>query len=105
MLHRPRRLLSGMTRRPTSGQSVPRGRWGCFPLDDGLALLPGRVTPRLVEELVHRATWMPFAPAAHHLKRSTRVDGSEPTVRRHTEAAGAAYVAVQARAAGQILAE
>ncbi len=68
-----------------------------------MALLPGRLTPRLVEELVHLATWMPFTPAAKHLKRSTRVDLSEPTVRRHTEAAGAAYVAVQTGAAERIL--
>jgi hypothetical protein len=57
----------------------------------------------LVEELVHLATWMPFTPAAKHLKRSTRVDLSEPTVRRHTEAAGAAYVVVQTAAAERIL--
>ncbi|GAC1644417.1 MAG: hypothetical protein NVS4B2_34070 [Chloroflexota bacterium] len=46
---------------------------------------------------------MPFAQAAKHLKRSTRVDLSEPTVRRHTQAAGAAYVAVQTHVAETIL--
>lgn len=68
-----------------------------------MALLPGRLTPRLLEDLVHLATWMPFARAAQHLKRSTRVDLSEPTVRRQTQAAGAAYVALQTAHAEQIL--
>src|ERR687885_809699 len=53
--------------------SARPARPGFFPLDDELALLPGRVTPRLDEELVHLATWMPFAQAAKHLARSTRV--------------------------------
>lgn len=83
--------------------SAPPARWGFFPLDEELALLPGRVTPRLVEELVHLATWMPFTQAAKQLKRTTRVDLSEPTVRRQTQAAGAAYVAVQTQAAVTIL--
>ncbi len=83
--------------------SAPPVRWGFFPLDEELALLPGRVTPRLVEDLVHLATWMPFAQAAKHLKRTTRVDLSEATVRRQTQAAGAAYVAVQSHAAETIL--
>lgn len=68
-----------------------------------MALLPGRLTPRLLEELVHLATWMPFARAATQLKRSTRVDLSEPTVRRQTQAAGAAYVALQTAQAAHIL--
>lgn len=76
---------------------------GFFPLDDELALLPGRVTPRVVEDLVHLATWMPFAQAAKHLARSTRVVLSEPTVRRHTHAAGAAYVTLQTVEAEHIL--
>ncbi len=83
--------------------SAPPVRWGFFPLDEELALLPGRVTPRLVEDLVHLATWMPFAQAAKQLKRTTRVDLSEATVRRQTQAAGAAYVAVQSHAAETIL--
>ena len=84
-------------------ESVPPARRVFFPLDDELALLPGRLTPRLSEELVHLATWMPFAQAANHLKRSTRVDLSEPTVRRHTLAAGQAYVAFQTAQAEAIL--
>ena len=83
--------------------SARPARPGFFPLDDELALLPGRVTPRLDEELVHLATWMPFAQAAKHLARSTRVVLSEPTVRRHTQAAGAAAVTLQTTAAAHIL--
>ena len=83
--------------------SAPPARQGFSPLDDELALLPGRLTPRLLEELVHLATWMPFARAATQLKRSTRVDLSEPTVRRQTQAAGAAYVALQTAQAEHIL--
>jgi hypothetical protein len=83
--------------------SVPPAKQAFFPLDDELALLPGRLTPRLTEEVVHLATWMPFAQAAKHLKRSTRVDLTEPTVRRHTLAAGQAYVALQSAQAEHIL--
>jgi hypothetical protein len=46
---------------------------------------------------------MPFAQAAKHLARSARVAVSEPTVRRHTDAAGAAYVAVQTTEAERVL--
>lgn len=83
--------------------SAPPAKPGFFPLDDELALLPCRLTPRLLEEVVHLATWMPFAQAAKHLKRSTRVELSEPTVRRQTLAAGAAYVAFQTAQAEHIL--
>lgn len=41
--------------------------------------------------------------AAKHLARFTRVVLSEPTVRRHTQAAGAAYVAIQTSAPEHIL--
>ncbi len=37
---------------------------GFSPLDEELALLPGGLTPTVVEHLVHLATWMPFTPAA-----------------------------------------
>ena len=44
---------------------------------------------------MHLSTWMPFARAATELAHFTRVDVSDTSVRRHTEAVGAAYVAVQ----------
>jgi hypothetical protein len=59
-------------------------------------LLPGPLSPRLQEDLVHLSTWMPFARAAKELAHFTRVDVSETSVRQHAELAGAAYVAVQA---------
>jgi len=61
-----------------------------------LQLLPGPLSPRLQEDLVHLSTWMPFARAAKELAHFTRVEVSETSVRHHTEVAGAAYVAVQA---------
>jgi hypothetical protein len=60
-----------------------------------LQLLPGPLSPRLQEDLVHLSTWMPFERAAKELAYFTRVQVSETSVRHHTEGAGAAYVAVQ----------
>jgi len=66
------------------------------PLDEELGLLPGTLSPSLVESAVRLGTWLPFEPAAQMLAHFTRTDISKPTVRRLTEEAGAAYVAVQA---------
>jgi hypothetical protein len=66
-----------------------------FPLDEELQLLPGRLSPRLQEDLVHLSTWMPFERAAKELAHFTRVEVSDTSVRHHTEVAGAAYAAVQ----------
>lgn len=57
--------------------------------------MPGRLTPSLHEGLVRLGTWLPFAPAAGMLTYFTRATVSDSTARRQTEAAGAAYVAVQ----------
>ena len=70
-------------------------RWGFFPLDEELQLLPGHLTPSVQEGLVHLSTWMPFARAAKELRFFTHGTTTEPTVRRETAVAGAAYVAVQ----------
>jgi hypothetical protein len=77
-------------------------RSGFFPLDEELALLPGQLTPRLHESLVRLGTWLPFAQAAEALAFFTGVTVSEPTVRRMTEGAGAAYEAVQTAAVDAI---
>ena len=61
-------------------------------------MLPGRLTPRLVECVVRLGSWTPFAPAATMLAFFTGTRVSEPTVRRLTETAGALYVAVQTTA-------
>jgi hypothetical protein len=68
---------------------------GFFPLDEELALLPGRLTPTQAEHLVHLASWMPFERAAQMLGRLVGVQVSEATVRRLTEEAGGRYEAVQ----------
>jgi hypothetical protein len=52
----------------------------------------------LHESLVRLGTWLPFAQAAEALAFFTGVTVSEPTVRRLTEGAGAAYEAVQTAA-------
>jgi hypothetical protein len=61
-----------------------------------LALLPGALTPSLQEGLVRLGSWLPFAKAADMLAYFTQVRVAEATARRATEAAGAAYLAVQA---------
>lgn len=69
---------------------------GFSPLDEELGLLPGKLTPRLQQAVVRMGAWMPFARAAGELEYLLGVDLSEPRVRRLTEQAGAALVAVQA---------
>lgn len=73
-----------------------------FPLDDELQLLPGHLTPALEESLVHLGTWMPFGRAVKELRFFNRVHLTEATVRRDTEAAGAAYVTVQTEQVEQL---
>jgi hypothetical protein len=68
---------------------------GFFPLDEELALLPGSLTPSLVESTVRLGAWMPFPFAAKMLSYFTKADISEPTARRITEKAGQAYGEVQ----------
>lgn len=68
---------------------------GFSPLDEELGLLPGSLTPSVVESLVRLGTWMPFEPARQMLAHFTQVAVSEPTARRNTEKAGECYVAVQ----------
>jgi len=72
----------------------PVGR-GFSPLDDELALLPGSLAPSLVESAVRLGTYIPFEPAAAMLAHFTKVEVGEDTVRRMTERAGKAYVALQ----------
>ncbi len=68
---------------------------GFFPLDEELALLPGQLTPALHEALVRLSTRLPFRQAVEELARLKQVTTTEATARRHTAAAGAAYVAWQ----------
>ena len=76
--------------------SVPLAAGNFSPLDEELELLPGRLTPRLEEILVRLGSWMPFAQAQRFLVDWMKLNSlSEATVRRRTEAAGAAYVTIQ----------
>ncbi len=68
---------------------------GFFPLDEELALLPGPLTPALQEALVRLGARMPFRSVVEELAFLKHVTTTEATVRRHTETAGTAYVALQ----------
>lgn len=68
---------------------------GFSPLDEELGLLPGKLTPRLQQSVVRMGTWMPFEKAAGELEYLLGVNLSESRVRRLTEKAGAALMAVQ----------
>src|SRR3954468_7040718 len=72
---------------------------GFSPLDEELGLLPGSLTPHLLELLVRLGAWLPFAPAAELLVAFTGVACSAATARRQTEAAGTVLVAQQTAAA------
>ena len=69
--------------------------WAFSPLDEELALLPGALTPNLLEELVRLGLWMPFERAVEQLARFRGTEVSRATAERVTEAAGAAYVVWQ----------
>jgi hypothetical protein len=70
-------------------------RKAIFPLDKQLALLAGRLTPLLQEQLTRLGTWMPFAKAAALLASFTHTKVSESSAQRQTESVGLAYEAVQ----------
>ena len=57
--------------------------------------MPFGLSATVLEGLVRLATWMPFAQAAEHLAFFWQVSVEASTVRRQTEAAGAADVALQ----------
>ena len=67
--------------------------------------MPGGLSPSLAEGVARLGALLPFRQAAEHLAFFWRVPLSEATVRRHTEAAGAAYVAVQAAEADRLARE
>jgi hypothetical protein len=60
-----------------------------------LALLPGAFAPSLVADAVRLGTWVPFNRIPALLRGFVGTLRSAPTVRRLTDGAGAAYVAVQ----------
>jgi hypothetical protein len=83
-------------------RSVPNVERPFFPLDEQLGLLPGGLMPFMHECLVRLGAWMPFEVAMKLLKDMLGVQISPAQVRRTTEAAGAAYVAVQTQEAERI---
>lgn len=68
---------------------------GFFPLDEELALLPGTLTPSLQADMVRLGARLPFRSVVQELACLKHVTTTEASVRRHTERAGAAYVAWQ----------
>ena len=66
-----------------------------FPLDEELELLSGELSATLVEGVARLGTRMPFAQAASELAFFWGAELEETTVRRYTQAAGAAYVTEQ----------
>ena len=74
-------------------QSVGKG---FFPLDEELALLPGKLSPQAHEELVRLAGWMPsFEKAAEVFEDFTGIEVSKGMSRNYTEEAGVAYEEIQ----------
>ena len=70
-----------------------------------MGLLPGSLTPSLVEDLVLLGSWMPFGPAAKLLGHFRQTEVSEATVRRVTERSGQALVELQREQAEALEAE
>ena len=68
---------------------------GFFPLDEELALLPGTLTPSLQEAAVRLGARLPCREVVQELTCLKHVTTTEATIRRHTETAGTAYVALQ----------
>jgi hypothetical protein len=69
--------------------------YGFFPLDDELALLPGRLAPRQQEHLVRLATSFPFLKVATLMNTFFSIQIHGETVRQVTERMGSAQDAVQ----------
>jgi len=65
-------------------------------------LLAGQFTPSVYEGITRLGTRMPFESAVKELWHFWHVSVTEPTVRRHTEVAGAAYVQVQEQAVDRL---
>src|SRR5512139_4204161 len=68
---------------------------GFFPLDEELAILPGKLTPREHECLVRLSGWMPFGRAVELLGDFLGIQVSQIVAQNCTETAGAMYVQLQ----------
>jgi hypothetical protein len=76
--------------------------WVFFPLDEQLALLPTHFSPVLTEAIVRLGTLLPFEQASTELEALCGIQVSDDTVRRLTEEAGAAQVALEQAALEEI---
>lgn len=90
-----RREEDTISRFPEAMESALAVRVVIFPLDEELGLVTGSLSPHLQEQLVHLATWMPFARAVQMLKRFSGAQISEASARRHSYQMGQAQQAVQ----------
>lgn len=75
---------------------------GFFPLDETLGLLPGPWSPRLVACIVRLGALLPFEQVPELLAFLTGIHLSVDTVRRITERAGAAQVAIEEQALARL---
>jgi hypothetical protein len=78
--------------------SAPPAARGFFPLDDALGLVAGQCSPWVVEAMVRLGARLPFGQVPALLAFFTGVQVDAETVRRVTEAAGAALVAAETEA-------
>ena len=76
-------------------QSVQLAGRGFFPLDEELALLPGKLTPREHERLVRLSGWVPFERAVELLEEFLGIAVSKRMAQHYTEVAGAVYAQMQ----------
>lgn len=75
---------------------------GFSPLDEELAILPGKLTPREHECLVRLAGWMPFGRAVELLGDFLGIQVSQIVAQNYTETAGAMYVQMQEEEVAQL---
>lgn len=76
-------------------RSVQLAGRGFFPLDEELALLPGKLTPREHERLVRLSGWVSFEHAVELLADFLGIEVSKVVAQDYTETAGAIYVQMQ----------
>jgi hypothetical protein len=75
---------------------------GFFPLDDELGLGRGTWSPAVEQALIRLGTWLPFERVPPELAALVGVTVGRETVRRRTEAAGAALVAAEQAAVEEL---
>ena len=79
----------------------PAGR-AFSPLDEALGLVPGSLSPRLLEAAARQGSKLPFAEAAEEVAFFWGVRLSAETLRRQAEGAGAALTAIEDEAIARL---